>query len=314
MIFRLLETALSMAVVYFLLCTFVSGVNEWIASRRGTRGTFLKRGIRHLLPDQPIFRRVMQHPLVGALYRDDVAKGRPPSYLDPGSFARALADVVVARGRLAGVADARTGDAASLKASLEAISLDHPVVAQALRPIVDVAGADYDAMIKGIEAWYSSSMDRVSGWYQAYARKRLFVLGVLVAALGNVDSVQLVRSFWNSPGLRSAAEEISDRIQAEGDLVPAPAASDPETSAVARDLLRLQSEGLPIGFDCLVAQSGEAAIVRRCGSAAWSLLREEGLLKLLGWLLTGLAVSLGAPFWFQALSRAAPMRASGPKP
>ena len=36
--------------------------------------------------------------------------------------------------------------------------------------------------------------------------------------------------------------------------------------------------------------------------------------KLLGWLLTAFAVSFGAPFWFDALSKLGSLRTSGPKP
>jgi hypothetical protein len=38
------------------------------------------------------------------------------------------------------------------------------------------------------------------------------------------------------------------------------------------------------------------------------------LIKLLGLVLTILALSLGAPFWFDALSKLAQLRQSGPKP
>jgi hypothetical protein len=38
------------------------------------------------------------------------------------------------------------------------------------------------------------------------------------------------------------------------------------------------------------------------------------LIKLLGLLITVLALSLGAPFWFDALTRLASLRQSGPKP
>jgi hypothetical protein len=36
--------------------------------------------------------------------------------------------------------------------------------------------------------------------------------------------------------------------------------------------------------------------------------------KLLGWALTAFAVSFGAPFWFDALSKLGSLRATGPRP
>jgi hypothetical protein len=37
-------------------------------------------------------------------------------------------------------------------------------------------------------------------------------------------------------------------------------------------------------------------------------------LKLLGWLVTAFAVSFGAPFWFDALSKLGSLRNTGTKP
>jgi len=42
-------------------------------------------------------------------------------------------------------------------------------------------------------------------------------------------------------------------------------------------------------------------------NAAW-------FLKLVGWLITALAVSLGGPFWFDLLNRLVDLRGAGPRP
>ncbi|MEO8630927.1 MAG: hypothetical protein ABI612_22940 [Betaproteobacteria bacterium] len=38
------------------------------------------------------------------------------------------------------------------------------------------------------------------------------------------------------------------------------------------------------------------------------------LIKIIGWLITGLAVTLGALFWFDLLNKLVNLRGSGPKP
>ena len=38
------------------------------------------------------------------------------------------------------------------------------------------------------------------------------------------------------------------------------------------------------------------------------------MLSLFGWLLTGVAITLGAPFWFDVLGKVSNLRASGIKP
>lgn len=42
--------------------------------------------------------------------------------------------------------------------------------------------------------------------------------------------------------------------------------------------------------------------------------QKGGLVTLMGWLLTALAISLGAPFWFDLLNKLIQLRATGPKP
>jgi hypothetical protein len=318
MIFRVLETALGMAVVYLLMCLFVSALNEWIAHARGTRGKFLLKGLRRLVPDQPIYRRVAQHPLISALYRDKIAVGRPPSYIEPENFAKALVDVIRTRAALVDSAFAKgpfTG--AELKGALQVIATDHPLLTQAIIPVVERANGDYAKALAEIEHWFSAGMDRVSGWYKAHTRKWLFVLGLICAVLGNVDSINLAQSFWSSPGLRAAAADLANDISRSpppGTVSTASAASEIRDQDSARRLIELQEAGLPIGFDCLANSVEDWSIFTECGNAALGEMRKNGLLKVIGWLFTGLAVSLGAPFWFDVVSRYVSVRQSGNRP
>jgi hypothetical protein len=64
----------------------------------------------------------------------------------------------------------------------------------------------------------------------------------------------------------------------------------------------LQATGAPIGWKEGALHPGQTA------SSGWP------IWLAVGWLLTALAGSLGAPFWFDLLKRVAHLRASGPKP
>jgi hypothetical protein len=69
-------------------------------------------------------------------------------------------------------------------------------------------------------------------------------------------------------------------------------------------LKALQAAGLPIGW------SGSAAPSLFAGKWAWA----NALLVPLGWLVTALACTLGAPFWFDALGKLVRLRGSGQRP
>ena len=86
------------------------------------------------------------------------------------------------------------------------------------------------------------------------------------------------------------------------------------------DLNSLRSMGLPVGWtpflvpevfssECVDTAAGDAA------DACWKGHHLGNLaLVIVGWLLTAVATSLGAPFWFDMLSKLAKLRAAGGKP
>jgi hypothetical protein len=92
-----------------------------------------------------------------------------------------------------------------------------------------------------------------------------------------------------------------------------------DTRKLAATLAELEGAGLPIGFSCLSPASldrcdGLVAVLENC----WEQTRQEAggnwLVKILGWLITGRAVSLGAPFWFDLLNRFVDLRGAGRRP
>src|SRR5262249_22802271 len=115
---------------------------------------------------------------------------------------------------------------------------------------------------------------------------------LLVALLANIDTVQVARDLYVDQPLRSAVLAQVSSGQLCGDR------TDPVDRAACanQEIVDLNAASLPLGW------SGSDV-------DGW-----EWLVKVLGWLLTALAVSFGGPFWFDALSRLAPIRSTGPKP
>lgn len=86
------------------------------------------------------------------------------------------------------------------------------------------------------------------------------------------------------------------------------------------DLNTLKSMGLPVGWAPFLAPEVFSstcvdAAAAKVGDACWDIHRVGNLvLVVVGWLLTAIATSLGAPFWFDTLSKLAKLRAAGGKP
>jgi len=195
-------------------------------------------------------------------------------------------------------------------------------VKQALSTFVEHAAGDAEALQKRIESWFDDSMDRLTGEYKRHTQAWMIGLALVAAMVLNVDSISLARTLWTDPAVRSAmvgaAQQYVDR-------------NGQQTAADAKQRLQdascaLEKLPLPIGWtlqtpkkmdpppacDAVALQITDfkdamQAVKERFSSNAW-------IWMIVGWLLTALAVSFGAPFWFDALKNLLNVRNAGPKP
>lgn len=183
---------------------------------------------------------------------------------------------------------------------------------------------DASKLKENLETWFNNSMDRVGGWYK---RKTQWVHLLLAAALTigiNVDSVQIVQNLSRDSALR---ESIVAQAQTYAKDNP----NGPRTDATF-DALRVQLDGLnlPIGWSWGAPPVAPAPMKDTSGqdfrqapfktlgdlrtTRAWGDLARASRFHLWGWLLTAIAISLGAPFWFDTLNKVITIRSSGKAP
>ncbi len=303
-----LDIALSLIVVFVMLSIFCSSLLEWYAQRVGARAKFLRKGMLHMLGDDGLYRQVVNHPLIEALGKGS-SHGPGPSYIPSTTFADALLDSVVDRATSVATGDPTLNIASvnvdAFRVHLTVLHEAKFSVASALAPIARRA-TDMEKVRAEVANWYEAQTDRVTGWYKQYARTRLLVIGLLVAIGFNVDMVAIVQQIAEEPGLRSvltgyAADDKFMQIA----RVAAEDATTLEADPKAVEAVRLywkKTHSLPFGWDREAAE-------RLVDAGIWG-----KVLVGLGWLLTALGVSLGAPFWFDLLNKVASLRAAGPKP
>jgi hypothetical protein len=145
-----------------------------------------------------------------------------------------------------------------------------------------------------IEQWFDDAMDRVSGWYKRDVQKIVLALGFTMAVLLNMDSLALAHAFWTQPAMRASVVAAAQQVM---DDVPETFPTEPNrrVELLRTALEETQNVGLPIGWRRLPEPWEWPAIVA-------------------GLVLTTLALSLGAPFWFDVLQRIVRLRGSGPPP
>lgn len=309
---RMLEVLIGTVFVFLLVSIICSTIREVLEAQLKTRAAYLDQGIRQLLHDSAgvgLATALYSHPLVDGLFVGSyaptvvtkqqalLARGRElPSYIPSRNFALALMDIA-ARGP---ITDVISGDPDGPPLSIDAmrrgvIALDNPSVQRIVLGAIDTARGDIDQVQAALEAWYDSGMDRVSGWYKRSTGWIIFWIGLTVAVVLNINTLTIVDYLYRNDAART--------------VVVAQATAAAKDSAILNDTYSqaraaLDSIQLPIGWANgwqRPARTDEGTI-----GGLWS----RYVYPALGLLLTALAATMGAPFWFDILNKATVVRST----
>lgn len=214
------------------------------------------------------------------------------------------------------------------------------------------AQGDVERFRYAIENWFDAVMDRTTGWYKQHTQVILLVVGFVVAVAFNVDTLQITSKLATDPELRKEVvsqadvylkahpklktelasmqvyhnklkaeiQSLSDSSKVQKDsLIKVTQASSDSISALAHmdsvvtladsliktDIAKI-NQTLGLGWEC----KKSCACEKGCsyvpaGDAHW-------FMRIFGWMITALAISLGAPFWFDLLNKLMKLRASAP--
>jgi len=289
---QVLEVATGLVFVYLVLSSGCSMIKELIAWAFGLRSKTLEAAIRNMLddPKNPITEKLFAHPLIkGSTQAND-----KPSYISSRTFVSALFDTVFP-------GDQGTPKSVEeLKAALEKMP-DTPA-RKIVLGFTRSAGDNLANVRKDMENWFDDSMDRVSGWYKRKAQKIIAVAGLVFCVAANADTLMIVNELWHDQALRTSV----DAAAVAGIKAGAPTDSQANLNAAIGDVQAVKE--LPIGWKWTPKDAPKAemrGIPIDC--LGWTK-------KVLGILISILAVSLGAPFWFDILSNLGNLRLSGNPP
>ena len=316
-----LDVAIGLVFLYMVLALVCSTINETVSTTIGLRARFLQLGVLNLLSASSgttkagieTTKHFYSHPLVQGLIRpgrgpdpslDPTDAGRwwrkppYPSYLPSRTFVAALTDIARdAEAKLdqvdpeeAAAARARIKNAAEdFERSLAAIP--NKRLSEAMLALYRSTGTNAEQFQHAAEQWFDDAMERVSGWYKRRVHLILFVIATAVICLLNADTLTAARVLWRDDVTRAAvvtkaqaaAQENADQVRVEE---------------------AVQSLDLPLGWEL---SFGDRSTQFPNDVMSW-------LAKLAGLALTIGAVMLGAPFWFDLLSKIVRVRSTGAPP
>lgn len=239
---------------------------------------------------------------------------------------------------------------------------------RAILQIYQESHSNMDSFRERLERWFDQAMERNAGTFKKKAQQSVLIFSIFVAVLFNVDSIELIRYFYDHPTEAARIADAAEKMMADSTTARRLNSMQDSTTKemlgqIRQDINKLQDLKLPIGWEQLkkqmaaakaekeakaraakeakaakkakqqqntsnkkpskqashknTSQTNDPSWLEALGNAIadtaclfWAGLRQN----LMGWLITILAVSLGAPFWYDILNKLVDLRSAGKKP
>jgi hypothetical protein len=314
MMLKTIDILIGLSVVMLLISMIVTVITQVVTNVLNQRGKQLLKGISDLVgqidPDLPpkiadeIANAVLLHPLVRkangrlgeVIHREELTKlllelgaGDGPQKLGQ-EAQEGLRKVLVKNGVCKPEDDIKDkiGDTLkNVRAYSLQLELSHPELTNAARARISMLQHANSQFLAKINLWFDQTMDRVSERFTNATRYVTFTAGLLIAVLLQLDTAALVSRLSADPALRDSLVKQAMEVEpnaAQPAVAPVMKLNASDRQAI-RDLMLNNVMGMPQGFDDWQ---------RRWTKDNWAM-------KSIGILLTTLLLSLGAPFWYNAL-------------
>ena len=284
-----LDIAIGLVLMYLVLSMLVTVINEFIATQLDLRASTLKDGIQKILEGSNLLDAFYAHGVVAA--KNAAVGGDHVSYMSGQTFALGVLGSLDTKNPVPGFED--------IKTAIQ--NLPDSKIKDTLLAQLTMADGNLERLRDGVARSFDATMDRLSGVYKRYLKWISLGIGLLLACILNADTIAVGGALWKDPYLRAQMVQSAGNVQGGG----ATAGTATDLTVLAQRIKEAENDlrPLPIGWDTSLFPKREPGPI-----AAW------WISKIIGLLMTGLALSLGAPFWFDLLGKFMNVRGTGQKP
>ena len=312
-----------------------------------------------------------------------------PSYLNPSDFSKAILELLKKKG-----IDLQKNEQSTLEKlehalrennnDLDALGAE---TRQHIKSLLEDAQGDLVQFRSNLEGWFNSTMERASGWYKKNIQITLFIIGMFLAGIFNINTIEIAKLLSVDKDAREeivqlassyieqnpkAITDYQDKVKNATDTTQTTAEKRLDSLFKIKKGIELQAEEVQniLGFQpdgCILIDKDSLPPINEDLKKLWKktlsekqnivendslmaiveypsvflakkaskfyTLDEDCIKKLgkkctqykytanlnrweffwsnfLGYLLTALAISLGAPFWFDLLNKLIKLRSS----
>jgi len=290
-----------------------------------------------------LWKAFQANPRIRALWKQTGILGpRGPSYIPPRVLALTLLDTLApppaqpqqtaGDAKTKGKQMAKNHDLVA-RAEHAAGSVKNPLLQKWLLDALTEVDVDREKLLASLESSFDGVMNRVSGWYKRYAAIMVAVLAFIAAIALNVDSYAIGTRLWRDDAVRSAIAAQAANVTADQCTQPANTGTSGKGGATGTS--GATSTSGATGAASASGASGTAGassakkpkfsleLASQCITRLHALALPVGwgkdnrptgwgwAWKPIGLIVTAFALMLGAPFWFDTLSRLARLRSTG---
>jgi hypothetical protein len=331
----ILDLLIGLALLYFLLATLCLALQELMAGLFASRAKVLVAALENMLGDaKGLLDGFFAHPAVRAISGPSLGKtgfltwfrgkgAGKPSYVAAGTFCQVLIDLVLSRTPQSAapqksvLLDLTGPEPDRAEAGFALLKRLHETVAELpdsgakrmLSMALNEARGDIDRAKAGIEAWFNGTMERASGWYKRHTQCWVLVYAIALTVALNGDSIMVVNALSTDESTRQSVAAFAAGVV---ERPPSSTGEPADASSRVAEILELTRQShLTLGWVLRKSDSDGSALddPRRFPRDASKI-----AVKILGLLVTVLAISLGAPFWFDLLNRLVNLRSTGKPP
>ena len=331
----ILDLIILLAFTYFMGSLLLSTINESIANgffRLRQNGLKNAMELLFLNPEWKTFvqEKFIQSPHMQSLMKE---KDKYPAYIPANNFVLTVIQLLGSQNYIQGKLQEAIAKA-TLPADFKQVLLD--VAAKADNKLVDFE--------KGLSQFYNDAMERAGGWYKIRIRRILLLLGFILAAALNLDTIKIASdALHNKQQLKETVDKIAANLaniqvnkdsltttvtikDAKGkvmvsqksslDTVVDRTAKSKSTKTSIENFHTIQlmyenTSSISLGYKDIAEakqqwiEYSDVEFLGRLGTF---------LKKVLGILITAFALQLGSNYWFDILNKAVNIRGVGKKP
>ena len=298
----IIEFIIAVVFICLLISLFVSWIIDIYANQMNRKGRFLQKMLIKLIGQDDSINwaaRLYRHPMIESL---SYKSSRLTSYIPSKVFSNVLADLIIEEGRDYSIAqnketkkveykeDSPEGFIPDLKKGIQ--KMPESDLKRTVKLFLEKSGDDPDKFFSGLEEWFNEYMVRVNHTYKRLLRLPLWILGIMVAVSFNIDAIRITTTLWTDTQMSSNVAAVATEF----------AEQHPNLDEVklSKEFFKEyeKSLGLPIGWKYEKEYKNELK-QKEESSFGWN----YWLMKILGFVLTGMIASFGAPFWYDALHK-----------